>query len=153
MNKLDMMVGYEISFYEKKFEENSKKLSYYMHRCFNETIGNKVAGIAIEENLLYAWSYYFVEIADSEAKMGDRIMMGLINHFNQLLQDENVKINGEEGAKLMIDPSFCRVWFGTSLNVMLVKKYGEADYKEVFDYIKENYLQKECKVRTLNLSE
>lgn len=153
MNKLDMMVGYEISFYEKKFKDNSKKLSYYMHRCFNETIGNKVAGIAIEENLLYAWSYYFVEIADLEAEMGDRIMMGLINHFNQLLQDKNVKINGEEGAKLMIDPSFCRVWFGTSLNVMLVKKYGEADYREVFDYIKESYLKKECKVRKLNLSE
>ncbi len=41
MSKLDMMVGYEMNFYEKKFEENIKKLSYYMHRCFNETIGKK----------------------------------------------------------------------------------------------------------------
>ena len=81
--------------------------------------------------------------------MGDRIMMGLINHFNTLLEDENVRINGKEGAKLMIDPSFCRVWFGTSLNVMLVKKYGEEDYKEVFNYIKDNYLQKECKIRSV----
>lgn len=84
--------------------------------------------------------------------MGDRIMMGLINHFNTLLEDENVRINGKEGAKLMIDPSFCRVWFGTSLNVMLVKKYGEEDYKEVFNYIKDNYLQKECKIRSLKVS-
>ena len=88
MSKLDMMVGYEMNFYEKKFEENIKKLSYYMHRCFNETIGEEVAGIAIEENLLYAWSYYFVTIADEDPKMGDRIMMGLINHFNTLLEDE-----------------------------------------------------------------
>ena len=152
MSKLDMMVGYEMNFYEKKFEENIKKLSYYMHRCFNETIGEKVAGIAIEENLLYAWSYYFVTIADEDPKMVDRIMMGLINHFNTLLEDENVRINGKEGAKLMIDPSFCRVWFGTSLNVMLVKKYGEEDYKEVFNYIKDNYLQKECKIRSLKVS-
>lgn len=152
MNKLEMMVGYEINFYEKKFEDNSKKLSYYMHRCFCETIGEKVAGIAIEENLLYAWSYYFVTIADEDAKFGDRIMMMLINHFNELLQDENVRMSGKEGAKLMIDPSFCRIWFGISLNIMLAKKYGEADCKEVFDYIKENYLQKECRIRTLELS-
>ena len=111
-----------------------------------------MAGIAIEENLLYAWSYYFVTIADEDPKMGDRIMMGLINHFNTLLEDENVRINGKEGAKLMIDPSFCRVWFGTSLNVMLFKKYGEEDYKEVFNYIKDNYLQKECKIRSLKVS-
>lgn len=152
MSNLDMMAGYEINLYEKKFEENIEKLSYYMHRCFNETIGDKVSEIAIEENLLYAWSYYFVTIADEDPKMGDRIMMGIINHFNELLKDKNVKLSCKEGEKFKVDPSFCRIWFGTSLNVMLVKKYGEKDYKEVFNYIRDNYLQKECKIRSLKVS-
>ena len=41
---------------------------------------------------------------------------------------------------------------GFAVNVMLVKKYVEEDYKEVFNYIKDNYLQKECKIRSLKVS-
>ncbi|MGL5245026.1 MAG: hypothetical protein ACRC7R_07645 [Sarcina sp.] len=154
MENLEMMVGYEIGFFESKFNDNYKKLSYYMYSCLKETIGDKVAGIAIEENLLYAWSYYFTTIADEDAKTGDRLMMGLVNHFSKLMEDkENIKVSGTGKSLLMLDPSFCRMWFGTSLHVMLMKQYGKEKYEEAFSYIKENYLSKECKVRTLMLRE
>lgn len=152
MDKLEMMVGYEINFYETKFSENYKKLSYYMKKCLNDTIGHQIRGIAIEEKLLYAWAYYFVTIADEDPKVGDKIMIALINHFKKLMsEEEKIKIHGDKNTRLMIDPSFCKVWFGTSLHVMLIRLYGDEDYLRVFDYIHHNYLESESKIRTLIL--
>lgn len=154
MDKLEMMVGYEVNFFEKKFNENDKKLGVYMYRCLKQAIGERINGIAIEENLLQAWAYYFVEVADENPKAGERIIINLITHFKKLMEDkENVKIHGDATTnKLMLDPTFCRIWFGTSLNVMLVDKYGLEDYKKAFEVIQKDFLEKETKVKTLMLT-
>lgn len=149
-----MMVGYEMNFYEKKFNEYSNKLSNYLYRCLKETIGEKISGFAIEENLLNAWSYYFVTIADEKPKEGDQLMLALINHFGKLMNDtEHVKFNeNKKEGKYMLDISFTRIWFGTSLNLMLFKKYGKDDFEQAFRYIHKELLDKESKIKTLMLT-
>lgn len=153
MDNLEMMIGYETNFFEKKFNENDKKLGIYMYNCLKQYIGDKISALSVEENLLQAWAYYFIEIADENPKAGDRVMANLITHFRKLMEDkENVKIQGEATTKLMLDPSFCRIWFGTSLNVMLVDKYGLENYKHAFEVIQREFLEKETKVKVLALT-
>ena len=49
MDKIEMMVGYDINFYEKKFNDNSQKVATCLYNFLKKTIGNKVCGISIDE--------------------------------------------------------------------------------------------------------
>ena len=45
MDKIEMMVGYDINFYEKKFNDNSQKVATCLYNFLKKTIGNKVWNI------------------------------------------------------------------------------------------------------------
>ena len=150
MNKIEMMVGYDMNFYEQKFNDNSKKIATYLYNFLKKTIGNKVHGISINENLLKAWSYYFINITEENPVEGRKILVNLINHFMRMMTDkENIKISGDADGKLVLDPSFCRIWFGTSLNMMLASQYGKDRYKKAFECIQKEFLANDSKVKTL----
>ena len=150
MDKVEMMVGYDMNFYEQKFNDNSKKIATYLYNFLKRNIGNKVHGISINENLLKAWSYYFINIIEESPVEGRKILINLINHFMKMMTEKDkIKINGDANGKLVLDPSFCRVWFGTSLNMMLAFQYGKDGYKKAFEYIQREFLSNDSKVKTL----
>ena len=45
MDKIEMMVGYDINFYEKKLNDNSQKVATCLYNFLKKTIGNKVWNI------------------------------------------------------------------------------------------------------------
>lgn len=150
MDKIEMMVGYDINFYEKKFNDNSKKVATYLYNFFKRTIGNKVHGISIDEKLLQAWSYYFLNIMEENQGEARKVLIGLVNQFSRMMSDkDNIKIRGDINGKLVLDKTFCRIWFGTSLNLMLVSQYGKEGYKQAFECIKKEFLSHESQVKTL----
>ncbi len=150
MDKIEMMVGYDMNFYEQKFNDNSKKVATYLYNFLKKTIGNKIYGISINENLLKVWSYYFINILEESPAEGRKILVNLINHFAKMIIDkENIKINGDANGKLVLDPSFCRIWFGTSLNMMLAFHYGKDGYKKAFECIQKEFLNNDLKIKTL----
>ncbi|MDO4534851.1 MAG: hypothetical protein Q4B63_03455 [Clostridium perfringens] len=150
MEKIEMMVGYDMNFYEQKFNDNSKKVATYLYNFLKKTIGNKVHGISINENLLKVWSYYFINIIEESPGEGRKILVNLINHFIKMMADkESIKINGDADGKLVLDPSFCRIWFGTSLNIMLAFQYGKDGYKKAFESIQKEFLNNDSKIKTL----
>ena len=150
MDKIEMMIGYDINFYEKKFKDNSKKVATYLYNFLKKTIGNRVHGISIDENLLQAWSYYFLNIMEEKPSEARMFLIGLVNQFSKMMQDkESITIKGDANGKLVLDKTFCRIWFGTSLNLMLVSQYGKDGYKKAFECIKKEFLSNESNVKTL----
>ena len=150
MDKIEMMVGYDINFYEKKFNDNSQKVATYLYNFLKKTMGNKVCGISMDENLLQVWSYYFLNIIEERPEEAKKILMELVNQFSKLMQDEeNIIIKGNSYEKLVLDNTFCRIWFGTSLNLMLIYQYGKHGYKKAFECIKKEFLSNKSEIKTL----
>lgn len=155
MEHIEMLIGYDVNNFEKKFEENYQRLSSYMYQVLKGTIGDRVAGIQLEQNLLYAWAYYFVTIADEKPENGDKLMQGLVAHFNYMLSSEDeVEINGDKESKaLMLDSSFCRTWFGTNVYTMLNFLYGEDKAERAMQYLQKEYLEKNEQFRNMMLQQ
>ncbi|SHK48744.1 hypothetical protein SAMN02745163_03893 [Clostridium cavendishii DSM 21758] len=155
MEHIEMLVGYDINNFEKRFEENYQRLSVYMYKFFKHTIGEKVAGIQVEQNLLLAWSYYFVTIADEKPENGDSLMQGLVAHFNQIMTEgEDIEIKGDkESHALMLDHTFTRIWFGTSVYTMLNFLYGEGKGEQAMKYLEKEYLVKNEEYRSMMLQQ
>ena len=96
------------------------------------------------------WSYYFLNIIEERPEEAKKILMELVNQFSKLIQDEeNIIIKGNNYEKLVLDNTFCRIWFGTSLNLMLIYQYGKHGYKKAFECIKKEFLSHKSEIKTL----
>lgn len=155
MEHVEMLVGYDINNFEKKFEENYERLSVYMYKFFKNSIGERVAAIHVEQNLLLAWSYYFVTIADEKPENGDSLMYGMLAHFEQIMSgDENIEIHGDkESHSLVLDYTLTKIWFGTSVFAMLNFIYGEGKGEDAMKYLEKEYLVKNKEYRSMILQE
>lgn len=155
MEQIEMLVGYDINNFEKNFEKNYERLSVYMYKFLKHTIGERVAGIQVEQNLLLAWSYYFVTIADEKPENGDGLMQGLVAHFNQIMAEgDEVEIKGDkESHSLMLDHTFTRIWFGTSVYTMFNFLYGEEKGEQAMKYLEKEYLVKNEEYRSMMLQQ
>ncbi len=150
MDKIEMLIGYDINFYKKKFNDNSKKVATYLYNFLKRTIGNRVYGISIDESLLQAWSYYFLNIMEENPSEARKVLISLSNQFTRMMVDkDNIKIRGDITGKLVLDKTFCGIWFANSLNLMLIYQYGKDSYKKAFECIKREFLSNESKVKTL----
>ena len=149
-----MLLGYDSTHFESKFNDNYKRISIFMYNYFKSTLGDRVAGMNVEENVLFAWSYYFLTIADESKEMGNNVMVNMRRHFDYMMDSEDkVQIRGErkEGQLLLLDESFCRIWFKTSICAMIGYLYGNENVKNALDYLDENYFSKNVQYRTLML--
>ncbi|MGL5243590.1 MAG: hypothetical protein ACRC7R_00225 [Sarcina sp.] len=156
MDKTEMLLGYDSTHFESKFNDNYKRISIFMYNYFKSTLGDRVAGMNVEENVLFAWSYYFLTIADDSKELGNNIMVNMRKHFDYMMSSEDkVQIKGErqDGQLLLLDETFCRIWFKTSICSMIGYLYGNEKVKESLEYLDENYFSKNNQYRTLMLHE
>lgn len=155
MDKQTMLIGYDMNLFEQKFNENANRVGNFMFNYFNATIGEIVAGMNIEQNLLYAWAYYFTNITDENPQVGNQIMIGMINHFTHMINsDDKVDIRGNKnGGYLLLDETFCANWFRASVCGMLGYLYGEENVEKLHNYLEENYYSKNEKFRSLMLKQ
>ena len=125
-----------------------------MYNYFKSTIGHKIAGMNVEENVLFAWSYYFLNIADESKETGNNVMVNMLRHFDSMMSSDNIKIdsNSEENRLLLLDETFCRTWFKTSICGMIAHLYGEENVMKALTYLDEEYFIKNTQYRTMMLN-
>lgn len=156
MKKIEMLIGYDINNFEKKFNDNFKRISLFMYNYFKATLGNRVAGMNIEQNVLYAWAYYFLSIADESKEVGNSVMVNMIKHFDHLINsDDEIEIHGErkDGQLFLLNESFCRIWFKTSLCGMIAYIYEQENVMPAITFLDETYFNKNTQFRTMMLHE
>lgn len=160
MEKVEMLIGYDMNLFAQKFEENANKVSGFMYNYFKSTIGDKVAGMNLEENVLFAWSYYFVQIANENSEVGEKVMQGMLAHFDYLINSKDeVEIRSADGNKpdesrpkyLLLDESFCSIWFKSSICSMLSYIYGQDDLEKAHKFLEDNYYSKNERYRSMML--
>ncbi|GKX68372.1 hypothetical protein [Inconstantimicrobium mannanitabidum] len=154
--QVEMLIAYDIKLFEKNFYNNEERLTTFLSKYFKETYGHKVAGLQVEENVLFAWSYYFVNLADDDIKAVDHIMGNMFTHFDYMLNsdEESQASNGDKSSNhLLLDHTFCATWFKTSVCVMLMMLYGKDRFRRADEYLEENYYSKNQRFRSLMLQE
>jgi hypothetical protein len=155
VDKVEMLVGYDMNLYSKKFEESFNKISAFMYNFFKSTIGDRVAGMNVEENVLLAWAYYFVQIANESDENGNKIMLSMLNHFDYLINSKDeVEIKGIDENKtnyLLLDESFCAIWFKASTCSMLGFLYGQENMEKAHGFLEENFYSKNERYRSMML--
>ncbi|SHE75852.1 hypothetical protein [Clostridium fallax] len=156
MKKIEMLIGYDANNFEKKFNDNFRRISLFMYNYFKTTLGDKVAGMNVEQNVLFSWTYYFLTLADESKEVGNNVMLNMLKHFDHLINsDEDIEIKGtrEKGQLLLLDESFCRIWFKTSICGMIAYIYGKENVMDAIQYLDENYFNKNKEFRTMLLHE
>lgn len=157
VQNIEMLMQYDMQLYKKSFEENEVRIATFLCKYLNEKLDNRVYAFNLQENVLYAWSYYFANLADENSEQADNIMKSMIVHFNHMLQDVNESefSNGDRDTDkpLYLDYKFAGVWFKTAICGMIMYSYGEEAVEPADKFLEENYYNKSTAAKTLILND
>lgn len=149
---VEMLMQYDMGLYKIKFEENQAKVATFLYNYIKDKLNDRIAAITVRENILYAWSYYFVNLASDESQVekANALMQSMLVHFDYLLNND-FEIEGDDSATkpLYLDKNFCDVWFRTAVCGMIMYEYGEESVQRADKFLEENYYYKTDKYKTL----
>lgn len=153
---IEMLMQYDMGLYEKKFKENEQRVATFLYSYLKDRLNDRIAALTVQNNLLYAWSYYFSNMAEDHTDWANEIMKSMVVHFNYLLtHDFEIEVSGgdKDTKPLYLDKTFCDVWFRTAICGMIMFEYGDEAVERADKFLGENYYYKDDECKTLKFKE
>lgn len=154
VQNIEMLMQYDMQLYKKSFEQNQSRIATFLCKYLNENLHNKIYALTLEENILYAWSYYFANMADENMADAEKVMNSMVVHFNYMIENQQKSSHSEEdaGKPLLLDKTFSGVWFKTAVCGMIMLNYGEDAVEKANNVLEEMYYSKSEGAKTLVLN-
>ncbi|MGL4656843.1 MAG: hypothetical protein ACRCWM_13330 [Sarcina sp.] len=112
---------------KKIFFENKDFVFGELKNCLKVTLGKKIKSIEVEEGIMYVWIYYYLELAEIEKCLGDRVIYSLITDFDQMIKMDNNFSYNANTRNLEIKKSFANEWMKKNILDMLEYKDGDME--------------------------
>lgn len=134
------------------FLENKEEVFRNLKNSLRITLGKKIKSIDVDEDILYLWMYYYVNLAEEEEGLGDKIILSFVTDFDQMIKRDKKFVYNADTRNLIINTGFSRVWIKKNLVDMLEYKDGDLTKVNVhLDNILDKLDGKYTKVFRINI--
>ncbi|MGL5821302.1 MAG: hypothetical protein ACRCYE_06680 [Sarcina sp.] len=113
------------------FLENREEVFRNLKNSLRITLGKKIKSIDVDEDILYVWMYYYVNLSKEEKGLGDKIILSFVTDFDQMIKKDRNFVYNADTRNLVVNTEFSRVWIKQNLVDMLEYKDGNVDKVKV----------------------
>ncbi|MGL4739634.1 MAG: hypothetical protein ACRC41_02385 [Sarcina sp.] len=107
------------------FLEHKEDVFKNLKSSLRITLGKKIKSIDVDEDILYLWMYYYVNLSKEEEGLGDKIILSFVTDFDQMIKKDRKFVYNADTRNLIISTSFSRTWIKKNLVDMLEYKDGD----------------------------